>query len=704
MIWNKISLEQPSVQFSDESRYLTCLWVSGTEEPSDEPCQSDSSQSITTSIGFEFRSENLFSYYQEIPYKLRCALKILMFREQHVIVQFWSPRVVGKHQLLTTIDQPFGLGVVSEELCFYRRDSEHKAFLVDKDHEEEDTSPPARVFRRGLPEWTSDLTNYHTKDFPQQDCAIRCNLHGYLALPVFDPTTGFCVGVLEILTSVKYTSYAFEVQRVHKALKAGNLASPQVFENPTSKILNEHKQNKLVKILGILKAVCDIHSLPLAQTWTVSPSSTFVSNNKVIEKACSSFDTRCIGKVCMSSSGLPFHVRDLGMWQFREACGEQHLDKARGFVGKALVARGSYYCQDVTELSEEEYPLVHYARMSRLTGCFTIFLHSVEGDGDNDDDYVLEFFLRVDNKDGRYLLNLVKTLKQNVEFGSGFELGEISPLAVIEIPKDVSYLSPSIKPHTVQISSTEMANTLMDSSDSKSILANVAKTDSANHTNEEGCIVTNNSSVQKMRMKLSRRRKKDSLTLETVEQHIGKSLGQTAEILGGNRSTLKRFCRKHGISSWPVPRHNKSNDFVNNPKLSQEPPLQQSSSTCFAKPDSIYKVARVIMGLKRWRHKSLNKGSYRAARSVGRVLDTGLLTVKASYKDDMIKFWFPVSGGLMELEKEVAERMNVKGQRLSLKYEDEEKDWVLISCDTDLEFLASNTTIRLRVELADNDY
>ncbi|KAI7733041.1 hypothetical protein M8C21_029834 [Ambrosia artemisiifolia] len=77
--------------------------------------------------------------------------------------------------------------------------------------------------------------------------------------------------------------------------------------------------------------------------------------------------------------------------------------------------------------------------------------------------------------------------------------------------------------------------------------------------------------------------------------------------------------------------------------------------------------------------------------------------VKATFKDDMIKFPFPVSSGLVELEKEVAERVDVKGQRLSLKYEDEDKDLVLISCDDDLKSLASYTTIKLLVHVTGDD-
>ncbi|KAD5317312.1 hypothetical protein E3N88_17258 [Mikania micrantha] len=545
---------------------------------------------------------SLFSDHQvSVSCKIRAVLKLLTFREQHVIVQFWSPREVGKHQLLTTIDQPFGVGVASEALCFYRRDSEHNVFLVDKDNEEEDFSPPARVFRRGLPEWTPELDNYKKKDFPQLDCAIRCNLHGYLALPVFDSSTRLCVGVLELLTSVTYTSYAFEVQQVHKALKAEHLSSPEVFDYPIPKALYECKQTELDKIFRILKNVCDYHNLPLAQAWTVSPSSSFVSNNKVIEKTCSSFDTRCIGKVCLSSANLPFYVRDMGMWHFIEACRAQHLDKHSAFVGKALLARGSYYVENVSELSEDEYPLVHNARMSGLTRCFTVFLHSVERDAADNDEYVLEFFLQLDDKDIRHLLALVQTLKQIVEFASGFELGEISPVEVTEPPGDVSCLSLSVQPQTVQISSTTTVNTLTDSSDSDS-LENDSKTDSAIVPSQQSSKQNHNDAGKKNnQLKQTRKRKIDSLAVEAVKQHLGKSLDQTAQIFGGksfSRSTMKRFCRKHGISCWPVPNHRRKSNFVFDPKLWSQNYLQRSSSPSFG--SAIGVIVYVVLKVKRW--------------------------------------------------------------------------------------------------------
>ncbi|GKB94525.1 hypothetical protein Tco_0980662 [Tanacetum coccineum] len=357
LLMNKI--EQPTVPFSGEARGLTFLCVSGKEEPR-----------------------------VEIKEKIRAALKLLTFLEEHVLIQFWSPRDVGKHQILTTLDQPFGLGVANEELCFYRRSSEHNAFPVDKDHEEieEYTSPAARVYRQGLPEWTFDITHYKSKDFPQQDLAIRCKLHGYIALPVFDIARKSCLGVLELLVSSKLTNYARVVKQVHGALKFTHsfiaahfkivvilqkqrLTCPRVYVRPSSYVLNECE-----KIRDILKSVCDYHSLPLAQTWAVSPFTSFVSHDKKIKKSCSSFDTECIEKVCMSTVALPYYVKDNGMWEFMVEGRKRHMYKSQGVVGRALSFQGVYFCRDVNELNEAEYP---YMRVS---------LHSVEGD----DDYKIE--------------------------------------------------------------------------------------------------------------------------------------------------------------------------------------------------------------------------------------------------------------------------------------------------------------------------
>jgi hypothetical protein len=177
--------------------------------------------------------------------------------------------------------------------------------------------------------------------------------------------------------------------------------------------------NELEEIFKIMKVVCDTHQLPLAQTWALSPFTSVASYEQDLKNSCNSYDTRCIRNVCMSTCALPFHVEDLALWPFRDECKKQHLDKSRGFISKAL-SSGSCFCEDVTKLSKEFYPLVHYARKSGLTSWFAICLHGLE----SNNDYVLEFFLPSHMKESKHILNYV------LKVAPGFELGDKSSIKV----------------------------------------------------------------------------------------------------------------------------------------------------------------------------------------------------------------------------------------------------------------------------------
>nr|GFA61013.1 hypothetical protein [Tanacetum cinerariifolium]GFA63387.1 hypothetical protein [Tanacetum cinerariifolium] len=232
--------------------------------------------------------------------RITFALKEFRFRDKGVLVQFWSPVAVRNRWLLTTWDQPFGVGGADEGLYSHRLKSELLAIVVDVEDTEE----------------------------------LRPQ------------------GVLEIITSSNYVDYAFEVQEVSRALKNQNLKSPHVFEDPTFCVADERRQYELDGISKILKAVCDDQKLPLAQTWALSGHASFVANSGNIEYSCSSFNRSCIGKVCISTYDLPFYCPDLTTWDFLKSCRERHLENSQGVVGRSFSSRGSWFCRDVTELDE----------------------------------------------------------------------------------------------------------------------------------------------------------------------------------------------------------------------------------------------------------------------------------------------------------------------------------------------------------------
>ncbi|GJY95356.1 hypothetical protein Tco_0511717 [Tanacetum coccineum] len=173
------------------------------------PCQSFSSMMVEPSIIDP----------HTIKERITSALKEFRFRDKGVLVQFWSPVAVRNRWLLTTWDQPFGVGGADEGLYSHRLKSELLAIVVDVEDTEE-LRPQGRVYSQKLPQWSLDVNGGGNK-------------YGYIDIPVFESSGDSCVGVLEIITSSNYVDYAFEVQEVSRALKNQNLKSPHVFEDPT---------------------------------------------------------------------------------------------------------------------------------------------------------------------------------------------------------------------------------------------------------------------------------------------------------------------------------------------------------------------------------------------------------------------------------------------------------------------------------------
>jgi hypothetical protein len=164
-----------------------------------------------------------------------------------------------------------------------------------------------------------------------------------------------------------------------------------------TQICNEGRQIALVEILEILTVVCEEHKLPLAQTWVPCKYRSVLAYGGGLKKSCLSFDGSCMGEVCMSTSDVAFHVIDARMWGFRDACVEHHLQKGQGISGKAFVSHKPCFSKDIRQFCKLDYPLVHYARMFGLAGCFAICLQSSYTGHDN---YILEFFLPPDCIDG----------------------------------------------------------------------------------------------------------------------------------------------------------------------------------------------------------------------------------------------------------------------------------------------------------------
>ncbi|XP_059645284.1 protein NLP6-like isoform X2 [Cornus florida] len=61
------------------------------------------------------------------------------------------------------------------------------------------------------------------------------------------------------------------------------------------------------------------------------------------------------------------------------------------------------------------------------------------------------------------------------------------------------------------------------------------------------------------------------------------------------------------------------------------------------------------------------------------------MTIKATYREDMIRFRLSLESGIVKLKEEVARRLKLEMGTFDIKYLDDDHEWVLIACDADLQ-------------------
>ncbi|XP_058100516.1 protein NLP3-like [Magnolia sinica] len=61
------------------------------------------------------------------------------------------------------------------------------------------------------------------------------------------------------------------------------------------------------------------------------------------------------------------------------------------------------------------------------------------------------------------------------------------------------------------------------------------------------------------------------------------------------------------------------------------------------------------------------------------------VTIKATYKEDIIRFRLPFASGVMELKEEVSKRLKLVVGTFDIKYLDDDHEWVVLACDADLQ-------------------
>ncbi|XP_076892888.1 protein NLP5-like [Bidens hawaiensis] len=322
---------------------------------------------------------------------------------QHALIQIWLPETREGTKILSTNDQLFSLGPGCPQLSKFRNISETYWFATEDDSKDI-VGLPGRVFMGKVPEWTPDVRFFKPVEYPRVVHAQEYDVRGSVAVPIFYRDRRSCLGVIEVVMTTRKSNYALEIEDCCKALEAVDLRSSEPSNSPKFKVTQGSGpyQPALPEILKILKTACETHNLPLAQTWV-----------PCIQQGKDGFrhsDANLIH--CISTVDSACYVHDPWFKDFQEACSEHHLLKGEGVVGRAFTTNQSCYVSDVTLMTKTEYPLSHHARVFGLCGVVAIrFRSTLTGNVD----YVLEFFLPVDCKDQEKQMGLLNSLSGIIE-------------------------------------------------------------------------------------------------------------------------------------------------------------------------------------------------------------------------------------------------------------------------------------------------
>ncbi|KAK3013985.1 hypothetical protein RJ639_008145 [Escallonia herrerae] len=599
--------------------------------------------------------------------KIKTALFKFRCLNSNVLVQFWAPKVIGGRRLLTTSDQDFGLTHLERRLLLYRLHSERYNIFLDG--QEEQLGLPGRMFRHPFPELTPDVLSYSSKDLPQHDLAVICGLKGAFALPVFEPSGQCCVGVLELVDTIgDNVLLETKCEEACRVLKEADLISSCALNRPDIR-RREGLQYAVDKINGFPCTSCG----PEADGGSLDNSCATFTRRSVVGAEQSGIDVTPLDKTCILSDG----ENTISYEVLKQYFGSKLEYAAEGLgVSRSTLKR---ICR--------KHGISRWPPYRRKKDSFSI----------SNLKRINKFVRRGDTPEtsrrdpsGAILLQTPVAVTQ----WQDLHLVHDSSFTPFQYPP--SHLTSSDAHCGDHMEGIEGLQCPLENVNEAPCMSNNAVADcgcldwsfdTINGGNLDGAgqISSIASTPVEKTCILSERENQSTenqFTYEVLKQYFGQKLEDAAESQGVTRSTWRRICRKHGISRWPYSRRNNDNhgmtEFIGGGD--QEQRLESRNRGPSFSPDSVL----------------LEEATNAVAHTIPHVTQVqDTVTMKAMYRGDCIRFGLSCSSGMAELVENVTERLPLMVGSFSIKYKDDEGDWILVACDKDVKDLfhmASATT------------
>nr|VDD04586.1 unnamed protein product [Brassica oleracea] len=179
-----------------------------------------------------------------------------------ILAQIWTPIKAGDQYILSTCDQAY---LLDPRLSQYREVSRKFTFASKPNQCSSSPGLPGRVFISGVREWTSNVRYYKRDEYLRMKHAVDNEVRGSIAIPILEEASGTsCCAVMELVTSKEKHDFDVEMESVCRALQAVNLRTSSI---PRPQYLSSNQREALAEIKDVLRAVCHAHKLPLALAW-----------------------------------------------------------------------------------------------------------------------------------------------------------------------------------------------------------------------------------------------------------------------------------------------------------------------------------------------------------------------------------------------------------------------------------------------------